>query len=246
MLESGRYTIRFSYQPKWKEESWTREEFGRVESAAISLEVTDPAPEMVRRSGEPLNLELRPEAGKLVAELVSTWDRDQWISLNLGQDLSTHGRIEWRIRSVSGNDDEPVQVDSPYTEPIFQASRVHRLVPAGRLRIGEMPLETLHARVRAEMPGREDPLEVGVRYMQLATPDQIRERLGELGRAVPEIPAGLFSGTVSSQAVKMEVGNSGPPPLRGPSRTFAGGVGGAGHHGRACRFYPIAFSRAWP
>jgi hypothetical protein len=77
MLRPGTYTIRFAYQPEWKDQQWTEVQFGRVQSEPVTIEITTAAPEPVRPRGEDLTLHLKTTGEMIEAEIRNVWDRPQ-------------------------------------------------------------------------------------------------------------------------------------------------------------------------
>lgn len=207
LLQRGVYAIELRYQPQWQDEAWTRQGFGLVVSNRVEVEVLDAAPELIREAGRPLKLVLTQQGPSLEAELVSTWDRDLWVNVNIGPQRETHARLEWQPMGPALEQPEPFEMESDATDPVFQADRLRRLAPGERLALMHAPAEGV---LRRAQPGRQsDPAAVSatLRYTHLATPETLRAAL-RADRRHEGIPAELFTGSVSSEMILIES----PPP----------------------------------
>lgn len=202
MLAAGKYTIQFSYQPQWNEPAWTKEGFGLVRSEPVTVEIVTPAPQSIRTGESPLHLEIARDGELLVATLESRWDRDLWINLNLGDDLHAQARIEWRLLGEGGGDEDgPVSWAPDSTGDAFRTELVRRIRPGERMVISRVPIATLRE-CASKLSKRLVEAKVQVRYASLGSAPQIREEMSERGRKV-HVPAHLYSGTISSQAVPL-------------------------------------------
>lgn len=202
MLAAGRYTIAFSYQPRWNDDSWTQDGFGLVQSAPISIEITAPAPEAIRAADQPLRLVVKRDGDTLAAELESTWDREMWINLNMGDDRSTHAQLDWRLNANEDDEDSDVlRWDPEVTEERLTAERFRLLRPGERFIVGRAPVAALGALLRRAAHPPE-PVEVTAKYIHLPLPAQIREAAADRGQTI-EVPTQLFSGTVASEPVRL-------------------------------------------
>lgn len=202
MLAAGRYTIRFSYQPQWKDKSWTKEQFGLVESEPIRVEVTQGAPEAIRTAETPLRLSTRAAGDFLVAEVESLWDRELWLNLNLGEDIITHAQLQWQMRweKDQGGEEEPARWTPDSTGDRFRPELMRVVKPGGKLAVGKVRAATLREALRGTTSNPPAKVEVSVRYTSVGTPAQIRENMSEQ-RQVGQVPTQLFSGTLSSEPI---------------------------------------------
>ncbi|MEP0844098.1 MAG: hypothetical protein HRF43_15455 [Phycisphaerae bacterium] len=204
LLAPGRYTITFSYQPEWNDPSWTRQGFGLVRSRPVTVEITEPAPERIRKADTPLALSIRRQGGVLLAELESTWDRDLSVNLNFGDQDQTHAGLEWRIVFADAKPDEDsIRWRAEDRPAPYAAEKVRRIRPGEKVAIGQASVEDLLNQVPAAAREAGRPVEVFARYVHLPTPQQIRDALAE--RKLPaEVPRDLFSGSAVSETIPLE------------------------------------------
>lgn len=203
MLAAGRYQIAFAYQPKWKDKSWVEDAFGLVVSDPVTVEITDSAPETLRKADTALSLKLKEEGESLIAEMENTWDRRVSVNLNLGGEHETHARLEWRVTRQSGDsEEEPIRWEPEPTDAAFQAKLIRQLKPGERLVIGRAPADVL--RKRAREAAADGEWEVAVRYVNLPSPPQLRERLADKNLSV-EITSDLFAGSVTSEPLPLKL-----------------------------------------
>lgn len=199
MLAAGKYTIAFGYQPEWKDASWTQAGFGRVIAAPVQVEVTTSAPEAVRGTQQAVSLQLRRSGGTVEARLLSHWDREQWINLDVGPDVRTQARLDWSMRPRRNEEAGDLQLkaeDGPRDDGKSRATRFKKLAPGEDALIAQIPVE--HLLEHAGPNGK--PADRGAffaRYSFLASREQLRQRLRELGRP-DDIPLHLFTGAAAS------------------------------------------------
>jgi len=210
MLDVGKYTVQFVYQPQWKDPAWTAQGFGLIHSNTITVEVTEPAPIEIRRATRPVKLTLSREEGRLVAELQNTWDRELWLNLNIGGPPETHARLQWRPQSKEGPEVGPFQLDADATGPRFSPDRLKRLCPGEKVVVSRADAATVLQRCRLAGSARPDarrsvpvaPVLVSARYIHVPSAQALRSSLREKGRR-ERIPTQLFSGSAASDAVTL-------------------------------------------
>ncbi len=205
MLSAGTYTIAFAHQPQWRDESWTKEGFGLVRADPVSVEVLQGAPEAVRRSARPLVLRLRRAGEMLIAELQSTWDRTQWINLNLGSELAVQARLEWRLLPMADSQAELLVLGLDATPPVFRLDRTRALGPGEALTIARADVATIHRWAREAGVDEPGTVELSVRYLHIATPQRLREYLRARNNK-GKVPADIFTGSVSSEPIELSIG----------------------------------------
>ncbi len=202
MLVAGRYRIAFAYQPRWRDPRWNEAGYGRVSAAPVEAEITSTAPAQARRGSRPLDMELRRADGYVEAWLLSTWDRVQWVNLNLGTDLDTQARIEWRLQPLRDGEVEPVTFESDMTGDRFELERVRPIEPAGSLLIARVDERQLLERgLKDEV--QSQVLEVTARYSHPQARLPLMGRLKELGRE-RVLPLELFTGSAASAVITIE------------------------------------------
>jgi hypothetical protein len=204
MLEMGAYEIRFAYQPEWNDESWVESGFGRIETEPVRIGVTEPAPKAIRKGNRPMYMQIEDTGKVLELRLVSLWDRDQWVNLNIGGAIETHAQLLWRICPENAEECDAIPFEHDKTPAQFDAARLRRLAPGEMLTISRLPYAAIreHAKSRNFNAG---PLQASARYVQLHTADAIETHLADRipGDRAPEagIPTHLYSGAAESVSV---------------------------------------------
>jgi hypothetical protein len=204
LLAAGRYAVTFDYQPEWADTSWTEAGFGHVRAAPVTIEICEPAPELLREADRPMQLRVSPRSDELVAELVNTWDRPVWVNLNIGSELSVQSRLEWKIDLGDHYDAEPIVIEPAVTQPIARADRIRRIEPAESLAAGRVALSDLHERVRSGLITSAGPFEVRARYVHVAQLDALREHI-QAREPGAQVPTHIFTGAIASEPWKWEV-----------------------------------------
>ncbi|MEK6797750.1 MAG: hypothetical protein AABZ12_02160 [Planctomycetota bacterium] len=87
LLDAGLYSVAFTYQPGWNDESLTAGGIGRVASNAASVRVTQAAPPTVSRHGVEADLEVLREGREVIARLTNRSDLPVFVNLNFGPGL---------------------------------------------------------------------------------------------------------------------------------------------------------------
>lgn len=203
MLEAGPYTISFSYQPQWKEESWTQSGFGMVKAGPVGIEIDPGAPEEILTGSNVFEMHVRREGKMFQAEIVSTWDLPQSINLNLNGPLSTHAKMEWSITPARQDNAEPIELQPMEEGGDFVASELRQIAPAEKKVISRMPVANVEARIREAVGDKPVKFVVRARYVHLSTPDQLRDELRKNGNQA-EVPVHLFTGSISSEDVSLD------------------------------------------
>ena len=204
MLRAGPYRVRFVYQPRWKDRTWVEQGLGRVVSEPVTVEVTEGAPEVVRQSSRPLRLRVTCHKDLLVAELQNTWDRDQWVNLNIGGTLPTHAKLEWQPILSDEQSGEAMLLDTDATSPQFEMNRVKRIGPAETAVVRRTPA----ARIIKLLGGPTDPehgqTRAVLRYSYFQSSKDLRRHLFAIGQS-SDIPIQLFTGSVTSNPVALGI-----------------------------------------
>jgi len=204
MLAAGTYTIAFAYQPQWREPAWTQQGFGRVESKPITVQVTRPAPLALRQASRPLQLDLAAQGDTLVAELVSTWDRDLWVNLNIGGPSATHARLVWQPVPTEPLEVDQFELESDATDPAFRPGRLGRLPPGQRLLLARTAPAALRQRLRTvtTIGHPLPPLVLRYSYLPSAAWPDLRPLLQSKAPSA-NLPAQIFTGTVTSEPLRL-------------------------------------------
>ena len=204
MLSAGRYTIAFSCQPEWKDASWTEDGLGLVRAAPVTVEVHQDAPEVLRRSDKPLAIHLGRTGETLVVQVQSTWDFPQWINLNLGNEITTHGRLGWQLLPSGDDGGEPVWLRPGGALPPVRLDLIRRLEPGATLTLDRVPAATIRQRARQAGLDKPGTFELSACYAHIAKPARIREQL-EARDEKGDVPGHLFSGTVTSEPIEFQL-----------------------------------------
>lgn len=203
LLRPGKHTIRFAYQPQWKDPAWIAQGFGLIESNPVVIEVTEPAPEEVRAAERPLQLLLRRDGAALVGELQNTWDRDFYLNLNIGGPTDTHARLEWVPLARGDQEATPFSMDSDATGPQFAADRVRRIAPGEKVAITRAPADLVRRQARTALNDNTGAVEVLLKYTHLPTTQDLRRALREKGRH-ETVPGRLFSGSAAADPIPLD------------------------------------------
>lgn len=199
LLEAGTHTVRFEYQPEWKDPAWTQQGLGRVQSNTIKIEVTQPAPAELQRARRPLELIARQESDRIIAELHNVWDAPTWVNLNLNGPMATHAALQWWPQSANHADTSPFTLQADATGQAFDADRLIEIAPGAKTIVSETPV----ADIAAQLPeAHADGAVLSVRYVHIPAPADLRRALRDAGRR-GSVPAPLFSGTVQSDAFSL-------------------------------------------
>lgn len=201
MLAAGRYTVKFAYQPEWKNPGWIAQGFGLIESNSVVIEVIEPAPVELRRANRPVRLELRVAGDQVIGELENTWDRDLWLNLNIGGPADTHARLDWCPQPSDHEDPDPFMLDADATGPQFAVDRLKKLAPGDRLAVSQAKLAEIRKRMQAHRadPSARSPL-ITLKYSHIPSAQDLRRALREKGRR-ESIPGQIFSGAAVSDPV---------------------------------------------
>jgi hypothetical protein len=197
LLVKGTYTISFSYQPQWKDESWSADGFGQVSGEPVSVAVKEGAPAALQRSGQPLELTIERAGDQLRAVIISHWDVPLWLNLNFGGASVTHSRLEWQLIPTLQDNADPFDLASAVTPADFEPHRLTRVDPTARVIVDSVSIEVVEKRLVEVNQERKAVYAAQARYVQLSTPTQLRDELTRLGRP-HEVPTHLFSGSLVS------------------------------------------------
>ncbi len=203
MLSAGVYSIRFAYQPEWNDARWTALGLGRIESPPVQVRVRSDAPEAVRVSDRPMAAVLRRQGDSLVAELVNTWDRQQWVSLNLGGPFETHAAVEWRLPSVDHDRLDAVDLETDTAGSDVREDRFRPLEPGQAVEVVRVAVAALRARLRDLEISPAQAHAVAFSYRHLPSAEALSLQLRLAGRRVA-VPRHLFSGTVTSEPIALD------------------------------------------
>lgn len=208
LLVSGIYRVTFSYQPQWKDASWTAAGFGRVQAGPVSIEVARSAPQAICDASRPVELRIECRGDLLSARIVSTWDRPLHLNLNWGPDTARHAELRWSLTPAGAA--EPThwvpEPDSPGAAA--WADRIRRLDAGGSVEIARVSKAVLLA--QAAVPVFSGSCEVKLRYVNIAGSPQLRALATRPG-AASAIPPSIYTGALHSEPLRIDTGPSGVP-----------------------------------
>ena len=198
LLEAGRYSVRFLYQPPWQDEEWVQRGYGAVASEPVFIEVTAGAPPQVRGQDRQAALRGRVQGDRVIVELVSTWDRTLCVNLNLGGLADTHARLVWSLVEPAppADRDADFELDVTNTGPAFDRGRVRELTAGESIEVANVSRAALLEACRAVLGAAHagQPLRLSARYSQGASTSVLMRALQQRGIR-ESIPAQLFNGS---------------------------------------------------
>ena len=208
MFEAQTYAIRFSYQPEWKDATWTRDGFGRVTSEPIQVTVTQTAPKCIRQAHRPVALRLDLEGDRLAIRMESHWDRTQWINANLGSDLRYHAVLEWRWDQGIFSEKRRLDLGAMDEVPPFDLRQVRALKPGQSITLKQISWPELQEQVDEAMPPNIGMYGLSARYVNMLTAPKIRKQIerDQAGGEVDPVPTPVFTGTAESNSLRITRG----------------------------------------
>jgi hypothetical protein len=149
LLEAGRYTVRLLYAPDWEDPEFVEAGVGRVESEPVMLEVTAPAPEIVRQSNSAARLQVTREGDELVARLTCTDDLPIWINQNLATHQPPFASLTWMaLGPVNQLDVSPRLESTDDSIQAFQRVRVSEVQPGETIVLSRLSLAQAQASIQ--------------------------------------------------------------------------------------------------
>jgi len=114
MLRKGIYRLQFTYVPEWDDQKMREDGIGKVVSNALTLTVTQPAPNLILNARREISVGLERVGQEFVVRLTNTHDRPMGVNLNLGsRGLANHAHLEWQWRTPAG----VVRAAQPFLNP---------------------------------------------------------------------------------------------------------------------------------
>ncbi|HOJ72441.1 MAG TPA: hypothetical protein PLV57_07380 [Phycisphaerae bacterium] len=203
MLAAGTYTVRFAYQPQWRDPAWIAQGFGLIESNPVTIEVTEAAPEAIRQADRPVRLNLRQEEnGRFLGEIQNVWDRELWLNLNIGGPVETHARLEWMVWADDESEAVTFALDDDATGPQFAADYVRQMAPGEKATVTTARLETVLERYRRAADQPSGQVMISLKYTHIPSAQALRQALREKGRR-ESVPSQLFNGSAMSEPMQI-------------------------------------------
>ena len=135
MLEAGQYTIRFEYEPDWRDPQLARRRIGRVSSQAVKVTVTEPAPAVIRSAPGTLLGEVVREGDTYVAYATNAHDRRRHLNTNWGTDPRRKARLRWFFQTEAG---ELFEHQPSPARLAFSLERIVALLPGQRIELARV------------------------------------------------------------------------------------------------------------
>jgi len=189
LLKKGPYTIRLLYQPDWNHDELNEGKVGMVQSDAVTMTVTQSAPEPVRTSHGPARLVLRREGDRIVAALQNRDDLPLYVNNYFASDKSPPAaRLQWVLVTPTKGKLLPIERPGGSGEGEFSRDLLVKLAPAELLDLQSVPLAAilgldppgLHP-TGLDPPGAAGPrLQVWARYTNLIDAAWQREHASQM------------------------------------------------------------------
>ncbi|MFQ5492200.1 MAG: hypothetical protein ACE5GE_15900 [Phycisphaerae bacterium] len=146
LLAEGIYKIVFDYEPQWDDEEFRRAGVGRVTAAPLEIQVTRPAPDIVRRSRHVAKLELVRIGDELVAQMANTDDLPVWVNRNFQGIQPPFADLRWTVQAGETLEDIKPRPGDAWWSDDFSRQRLNRLEPGQVLEIGRLGLTQVRGR----------------------------------------------------------------------------------------------------
>jgi hypothetical protein len=213
LLEEQTYTIRFRYQPAWKNLTWVEDGFGLITSDPVRIEVTQAAPDRIRMARRPVALHLAEEGQRLEVRIENTWDRPQWINTNVGRNLRQGATLQWRWdKGGLFPEKHRLDIGAIKDSAPFDPQHVRKVKPGETIIIQSFALDKLQQQAEAAVPEDYETYGLSVRYTSMQTPGRIRAGLnGEDLDRTDHIRGPMFVGVAESNSVRVTRGASSDP-----------------------------------
>lgn len=191
LLTRGVHKIVFVYEPQWDDQEFRRAGVGRVEGNAVEVEVTEPAPPIVRRRLPPAVVSIERAGDEMVARLTNSDDLPIWVNTNWGSNQPPFTEIIWTVFVETSSQEE--RLAEPGRAPPMNAFSRQRLVevaPGASTELGRTPIERLLETATARGLPAGQSFQVRAALVNLCDlPWQRRQEPALLGN--PRAPAGL-------------------------------------------------------
>lgn len=220
-VDAGRYRVRLVYAPQWTRAEWINDGLGRVESNEAVLDVTETAPNAVRRASRFVSVRVAVQGDTYVALLRSTCDAPQYVNLHgTMAPAIMQAYVRWHVRA---GDDEPALVARHVAVPgavePAPPDGFRLMAPMEEIEIGRIDGAALRAAVRAHgQPAAGVAPEVVAEYRSMADWEEIADAIDTTGIAnrkplvawVLSRVDPLFVGSVQSEPVPLPASASKP------------------------------------
>ncbi len=207
MLRKGTYRLQFAYVPEWDDHKMREDGIGKVVSNALSLTVTQPAPDLILNARREIRVGLERVGREFVIRLTNTHDRPMGVNLNLGnRGLADYAHLEWRWQTAAG----VVRAEQPIIDaPPLDTEKLVKLKPGQTIELFRTDLNRLETLPGFEQMGQDaEKNTLAVRYSNMLDRALLlmRRRRDEANqkkwkRLYEATPLPTFVGTCTSDSV---------------------------------------------
>ena len=166
MLRKGTYRLQFAYVPEWDDPKMREDGIGKVVSNALTLTVTQPAPDLILNATREIRVELERVGREFVVRLTNTHDRPMGVNLNLGnRGLANYAHLEWQWQTPTAI----LRADQPIIDPPpLDTERLVKLKPGQSIELFRTDLDRLQTLPEFEQMGHNgETATLVVRYSNI-------------------------------------------------------------------------------
>ncbi len=166
MLRKGTYRLQFAYVPEWDDHKMREDGIGKVVSNALTLTVTQPAPDLILNARREIGVRLGRVGREFVIRLTNTHDRPMGVNLNLGnRGLADYAHLEWQWQTQAGvvRAEQPIQ-----NPPPLDTEKLVKLKPGQSIELFRADLNRLKTLPGFEQMGQDgEKTTLAVRYSNI-------------------------------------------------------------------------------
>ena len=166
MLRKGTYRVQFAYVPEWDDHKMREDGIGKVVSNALTLTVTQPAPDLILNARREIRVRLARAGREIVVRLTNTHDRPMGVNSNLGnRGLANYAHLEWQWRTPAG----VVRAEQPIIDPPpLDTEKLVKLKPGQSIELFRTDLNRLKTLPGFEHMGQDgEKTPLAVRYSNI-------------------------------------------------------------------------------
>lgn len=182
LLEAGEYSAVLNYVPPWTDEVLAAAEVGLTVSNTANVEIRNPAPPEVSRSGTTATVKLTRDGDFIVARLTNHCELPIVVNLNFGPG-APFASAQWEIHSEADAIRIPAARSNP-TWSDFTAAGLVELEPGKDIELARISTADVRKRFPDDAPGREIRSGAStIRFTYVNTLDrawQLRESMSSL------------------------------------------------------------------
>ncbi len=174
-LRKGTYRLQFAYVPEWDDHKMREDGIGMVVSNALTLTVTQPAPDLILDARREIRVGLECVGREFVVRLTNTHDRPMGVNLNLGnRGLADYAHLEWQWQTLAG----VVRAEQPVIDPPpLDTEKLVKLKPGQSIELFRADLNRLKTLPGFEHMGQDgEKTTLEVRYSNILDRALLRMR----------------------------------------------------------------------